>query len=481
MRRVFTFLAFSLAILQISYAAVGDVKILLGPSQIAQNQAFTIKIVVENEHIKSYSDFPEIEGFQKRGTSSSTNTSFVNGKMSVQTSITQNYVASAQGTFTLNAFSMKVNAKVVKSDGKRITVTEAAQRQRRRDPFAWDPFDEFFGGGRSEVEYVDVEADAFFAVTTDRNEVYKGQGFNLTVSFFVSDRNKAQMRFPGDIGQQVAEIVKKIKPDNVWEENFGISEIVRTPIKLGGKNYDQYILFQATYFPLNEDDITIPSSNLKMIKYKEAKRRSFFGTPRQEDEALFTSKQKVIKVKPLPEHPLKETVSVGNYRLEEFLDGKELETGKSFEYTFRVMGEGNISGIPQIGVESNEDFDFYPPNIAQNIERSGNRVRGSKTFNFYAIPKEPGEYNLADYFSFVFFDPIAEKYDTLSSELAINITGESKKNSYILSNDMGSFYDVMEFANNKLRPVKESALPKMLYLIGVSLALIVGLFYFFKK
>lgn len=462
-------------------AATGDVRIATGKSRIALNQAFTIKIIVENEYIKSYSDFPNISGFQKRGTSSSTNTSIVNGKMSVETSITQTYVPTAEGEFELNDFQMTVNGKKVMGKGTQIIVGPPVQVNRRRDPFAWDPFDEFFGDGRKEIEYVDIKADAFFAITTDKNEVYRGEGFNLTIAFYVAEKNRAQMRFPGDIGNQLNEIVKKIKPSNVWEENFGISEIVRKPVTLNGKNYDQYILFQSSYFPLNEDDIEIPSATLRLIKYKEAKTRSFFGSPRQEDDAVFKSKTQKIKVKPLPEHPLKEVVSVGQFKMDEGINGRDLKTGNSFNYSFKILGEGNIAGIQNLPAPQDENFDFYSPNIAQNIRRANNTVRGFKEFNFYAIPKEPGSYNLGDYFQWVFFDPQRRVYDTLRSDIVVEITGESQKNSYILSNDMGTFYDLMEFQDNTLRPREDSIFPKAIYLTLLTLVLLASFYVYFKK
>ncbi len=472
-------ITFLLIVLRIE-ANTGDVRIELGRNKIALNQAFTIKIIVENEYIKKYSDFPNIPGLQKRGTSSSTNTTIVNGKMSVETSITQSYVPSSEGEFVLPDFEMEVNGKMTPSKGTTITVGPP-QASKSRDPFAWDPFDNYFNGGRSQIEYVDIEADAFFAVTTDKTEVFRGEGFNLSVAFFVAENNKAQMRFPGDIGNQLNEIIKTIKPSNVWEENFGISEITRKPVTLNGKNYDQYILFQASYYPLNTDDIQIPSAKLRLIKYKEAKTRSFFGSPRKEDNAEFKSRPKRIKVKPLPDHPLKDMVSVGNYRLSENLDGNNLITGNSFEYVFKIIGEGNIAGINDVPAPQDNNFDFYTPNISQNIQRSANTVSGSKSFNFYAIPKEPGEYNLGNYFQWVFFNSQTGRYDTLKSEIKIQVSGESQKNSYILSSDMGSFYDMIEFESNELMPTHESSIPKFIYLAFLTLLFAVSVYVYIKK
>ena len=59
-----------------SYSVQGqNVKIAIGASELAVNQVFTITVTLENERLRNYSPFPEIDGFLKRGTSSSTSTS----------------------------------------------------------------------------------------------------------------------------------------------------------------------------------------------------------------------------------------------------------------------------------------------------------------------------------------------------------------------------------------------------------------------
>jgi hypothetical protein len=50
----------------------------LGSVDVALNELFTIKISIQNGKLKSYSDFPEIDGFAKRGTSSSSSTNIIN-------------------------------------------------------------------------------------------------------------------------------------------------------------------------------------------------------------------------------------------------------------------------------------------------------------------------------------------------------------------------------------------------------------------
>src|SRR5690606_4853671 len=131
----------------------------------------------------------------------------------------------------------------------------------------------------------------------------------------------------------------KLRPENSWEENFNIESISRVPVTLNGKRYQQYKIYQAAFYPLNLEPIEFPKLGLKLIKYKEAKRPSFFGRNTKEDYKTFYTKAKTVKVKDLPPHPLKDKVSVGDYQLEETIDKKEMNAGEGFNYVMSVSGE----------------------------------------------------------------------------------------------------------------------------------------------
>ncbi|WP_420580164.1 BatD family protein [Reichenbachiella sp.] len=421
----------------------------LGPDEIASNQAFTITLTIHNERLENYSSFPEIPGFVKRGTSSSSSTNFINGRRSSSQSVIQNYVATAEGEFTLNSFVMKVNEQTYRVKGKKIKVGPPAQRRQRNDPFGSDPFQDFFGRQEAPQEFVDVKADAFLALTTDKSSVYPGEGFTLTLAFYVASNNRADMRFY-ELSKQIPEIMKKIKPANCWEENFNIDNITGEPVEINGESYTQFKIYQAAYYPLNDETIEFPKVGLELIKYKVAKNPTFFGRNKQEEIVKFYTKAKKVTIKELPPHPLKESVTVGNYRLKEKISSQSLRTGESFNYSFNITGEGNISAIGEPRLNEDENFDIYSPNIRQEISRGHGKVRGTKSFSYYGIPNEPGEYTLGDYLQFIYFNVKTDSYDTLRSDLILSVTGESKKNEYILSNDMGSFYDAMDIQSNKL-------------------------------
>ncbi|MFY0628297.1 MAG: BatD family protein [Reichenbachiella sp.] len=477
--RIYFILIFFLLTIRASWSQ--QITIDLGPDKIALNQAFTITITVHNQRITDYSRFPEIKGMVQRGTSSSSSTNFINGQRSSTQSITQNYAPTAEGNYQLNSFRMTVNSQEVTAKGKTITVGPAVQRQRRQNSFSFDPFEDLFGQRNNQpVEYVDVKADAFLSLSSNKPSVYIGEGFTMTLAFYVSKKNQAQMNFY-DLNAQLTEIVKKIKPENCWEENFDIEKIAGEPVNINGQAYDRFIIYQAAYYPLNDEPIELPQVGMKFIKYKVAKNPSFYGRNKKEELTTFYSKAKTIEVKQLPYHPLRESVSVGNYGLDERVSKENLQTGESFNYGFTVYGEGNISAIKDLEVTSDANFDMYPPNIRQEINRGNGKVRGKKSFSFYGIPNEPGEFDMSKYFSWIYFNTKKEKYDTLKSEVILKIKGESKKNEYILSNDMGSFYDTMDLQDNTFFSLHEKERMRTMINIVIFAMLGVVVVLMFKK
>src|ERR1700712_3923327 len=115
-------------------AAGQTAQIALGPDEIGENQGWTITITVSNDRLKSYENFPDIDGFLKRGTSSQTQTSIVNGQVTSSQSVIMTYAPARQGTVTIPSFKMKVNDQFVSVAGKKVKIGAPVQA-RSNDPF----------------------------------------------------------------------------------------------------------------------------------------------------------------------------------------------------------------------------------------------------------------------------------------------------------------------------------------------------------
>ena len=288
------------------------------------------------------------------------------------------------------------------------------------------------------------------------------------------------MRFY-ELGRQLTEILKKIKPGNCWEENFNIENINSIPVEINNKRYNQYKIFQATYYPFNDEPINFPSLDLELIKYKVSKRPSFFGRNKIEDYEKFYSKPISVNVKKLPDHPLKDNVVVGNFKLRESIDSERVETGNSFNYIFEIVGEGNISAINEPSIDLN-NIDFYPPNSEQIINRERGKVYGSKKYSYYGIPIEPGEYDFSKKINWIFFNSQLKDYDTLKSKTIINSYGDKKKENIIVNKESKSFIEFIKDQSNELKENKKHLLnSNFLSIIIITLVIITSTFIIYNR
>lgn len=445
------FLAF-IIFFSVTTAFSQRVEIKLGPDEISQNEYWTVSITAYNTELKSYEKFPEITGFRKGQPSTRNSTSYVNGTMSSTQSVIMNYAPIKPGVVTVPSISMKINNQLVKVQGKKVTIRPGSQNA-QRPGYKRTP-DNIFDN--EETEYIDIKENAFLGLTTDKKEVYVGEGVAATLAFYMAEDNRAPLQFY-DISRQLTEILKKLKPVNCWEENFDIENIEGQRVILNGKEYVQWKIYEAVFFPLNTETINFPSVGLEMLKPKVARNPSFFSPNTQEAYKVFKSKAVSVRVKDLPPHPLKKTVAVGEFRLEERLAGTDLQTGQSTAYQFNIHGTGNIASLERPATKTDNFFEIYEPAVSQEINRKNNKVTGAKSFRYFMIPKEPGQYKLAPYFQWVYFSPSRERYDTLHSNLTVFVKGESKRNEVIESFDPGSFYDRMTSTDNTLRAPRNTA------------------------
>ena len=444
-RRVLLFLCLTLIV---SVPVFGqEVNVELGPDQIGINETFTIKNAPATEKIKSYDQFPEIPGFQKQGVSQSSSMNIINGQMSSSNSIIQYYKPTRKGQFTVGKFSVLINGKAYPSPGKRVTVTDAATKSSGGGN-AFDPFAEFFGRSNELPEFVEIADDAFFSVGIDKSEIFAGEGFTMDISFFMSEQNQAPFQFY-DAGKQLDAILKKLKPTNAWEENFSITTIEPQTVELNGKKWVKFKVFESTFFPFSEGKIQIPRVPWEMIKYKIAKNPSLFGANRQEDFKTFYSTPRVITVKPLPPHPLKNEVAVGVFNLRENITTLEVETGEGFAYNFGIVGVGNINSLTAPKRLPGTNLNTFDPNVRQQINRGYGRVSGIKEFDYFITLNEAGDYPLGSYFNWIYFDPEREVYDTLKPQAIIQVSGDSKINEALSGQRLGGIYDKIASESNQ--------------------------------
>jgi len=404
-----------------------DVSLIIGEKNISLEDPFVVTVVLKflGESPNPEYKFPELVNFSKRGVSKSIARSFVSGQPVATCTITQNYAAKKAGVFKISAFKVTINGTDLKQeafvvkvnkpttvDKKDANNTESAKATDNQEDFT-----DFIEGNNPELANLNTKEDAFLSLSSSKTNPYVGEGFTVTLAFYVADNNTADIQFDHN-EVQIPAITKKIKPENCWEESFGITEAQGSKVMINGKSYTQYKFYQATFYPLNNKLIIFPPVSLRLLKSipdKNNGKKSSFVT--------FQTTSFNVKAKELPPHPLKNEVSVGQFTWREALNKNKVNTGKSVEYSLQIMGDGYNVKLPEI--KNDSVFDFFPPEVDAINTPQNNKIISTKSFTFQIIPKRAGNFALDKYFQWVYFNTKTEKYDTLKSVLKIQVSGQA--------------------------------------------------------
>ncbi|TPE44737.1 BatD family protein [Pontibacter mangrovi] len=455
----------------------------LGQSPLPLNQYFTVSVRLQNQQLKDYTPFPDIEGFKKSNKYSSTKTIITGGTTTTILTITQNYAALQEGAYTLKPFTMKINGQTLQSEGMKIEVTEMQDdvaQNPNLPPGLMVPEEEQVQPEAQEVEFVDTEDDAFLTLYLDKEEVFVGEGLNAALYFYLPEKNQRLLDFY-DFADQINGIMQDLKQAHAWEEMFEYTEITPENVTVQGEPYLRFKLYEAVLYPIMAKPLTFPQLHLRMIKYKVAKNPTLLAEDRQEGYKTFYSRPREVAVKELPPHPLRDVVPVGDYRLQEYLSEETVPVNKSFRYVFEVEGEGNLAAIMQPKPTAPAGLELYPPDVQQDVTKRAGTVSGSKSFTFDVLPREPGHYSMGEVVQWVFFNPVTAAYDTLRPSLQVQVTGARDSDALVLSRDLGSFYNIIKNEDNTLVSLHLFDQVKRYTNIVLLVLLAVAAFVFIKK
>ena len=447
-----------------------QISIEFGPNKIPIETYFTISLRLKGVSLKEASPFPELEGFQKSSRFTK-RTTLKSGNNLLEEVHTQNYAALNEGTFVIEPFNITVNGRTVTSAGITVQVGPISENP---DPVSISnrPPPVKTSTNQSEQSFLDLE--------TSKNNIYTGEGVHVALYFYLIATENGQLEFY-DFLKQLPELFRQLKQPNTWEEVYEQTEILPDTLELNKNKYLRYKLYEAINYPLNSQDLVFPSLNLKMIKYSSAPDATFANEKRRSEIKNFPSRPTIVKVKSLPPHPLREAVPVGRYRLDETIEHREIKLNKTVNYAFSIIGEGNISALQAPVLPTLSGLEIYPPVVKEKILRLQQRISGSKQFAYSIVPKAPGNYRLANLIQFVYFDPVREQYDTLTSKLTIKVTGNLDRDAFIGSGVSGEFYKLIQTEDNTLVSIHKFEKLKLYTNLIVLLLLAISVYIFFRK
>ncbi|WP_018617782.1 BatD family protein [Spirosoma luteum] len=446
----------------------------LGVLTFPLERPFTISVTIPNAEKRVSVSFPDINGFDKKGISTSVAPAEIDGKTVTSQIITQTYQARATGRFRLLPFTIAIDGESIYSDGATLVV---------------QPSESTTAPQNNTLALAEAASGnaAFLSLRTSQSTIYAGEGVALTLSFFVSDNYPYELSFTA-LDRQLQAITKRIRPANSWEENMAITELKPIPVLIRGKKFREYRIFQSVFFPLSNQNLKLPAVSLHLARPKPV-----IGPPTSQPETVvFTSRPMAIVVKPLPAHPLSGRVPVGSFQLEEGLERQEVNVGQSVRYTFTITGEGNIATLPAPAlVNQVPDFDVFPPEERHTVVQNGNQVTGHKTFTYFIVPHQNGLISLANHFQWIYFDPRTARYDTIQPHVDLLVGGKKTTTGTMVlipgtqadadAPAANSLYTGIEAMDSTQQPVSISTLVRSIANVLILVMLLGILVVFFKK
>ena len=133
----------------------------------------------------------------------------------------------------------------------------------------------------------------------------------------------------------------------------------------------------------------------------------------------------VLEVQPLPDagRPADFSGYTGTLIVAASLDKANAAVDEAITYRVRVSGEGNLKTLPDPTIKFPADFEVYPPQVAQKVDRTGGRVTGSRTYEYVVIPRGPGS-RVIPPVGFSYFDPGRARYATARADsIVVTVTG----------------------------------------------------------
>jgi hypothetical protein len=435
-----------------------EADIVLGPNSFALSDYYTISFRLRGAPLERYSDFPDLEGFKKSGKSSTTTTRIVNGRTSVELTITQRYAAYDEGEYVVKPFSITINGLTVRSAGATLMVGPQAPAP---TPLAGSnplqgvgSLDQLFGKPKPQ-DYVEPKDYAFLLLLPDKTSVYVGEGVHVGLYFYLAPSDQGLLDFH-NFPVQLPAILRQLRQRTAWEEPFDEQEILPESVTMGGKPFLRYRLYEAMFYPLNTTPLMFPEVSLQMVKYRLAKNPTEGLDNRLEGYKTYHTNVRLVAVRPLPPHPLRDQVAVGDYQLRESIDRTVFRTGQAFKYSFTVEGEGNLAAMNGPGLVARPNVEIYGPDVEQELTRQNGRVGGRKSFRYRLVAQRAGTIPFDSLFQVVVFNPTTAHYDTLRSELKPDVKGPVRTTSSFGLHPDDTFYaEALASADATLQPLDE--------------------------
>ena len=381
------------------------------PKQVIVGRPFQLTYSVNQRsrdlRAPEFTDFDVLSGPY---TSTSSSTSFVNGKRTSSFEQTYTYMLMARkaGTFTIGPATIKVDGENVQSNGVRIEVLpEDQQPAQSSQPSAAG--NQQSAGQSSQSGSVSSE-NLFVRTIASKTRVHEQEALMVTYKLYFANVDVAQLTNNTKLPEFTGFLKQELEQGEIQTELEHYN----------GRNYQTAVLYRTILYPQHSGEIKIDPANFEAVLRVQVQQRprsifdDFFGSYTNVTRML-TAPGVTIHVAALPSgKPAGFSGGVGRFTLTPSISQTEVQTNDAVTIKLDISGSGNMKLLKTPAIDWPEGFEPYDPKVTNDFRTTTSGVSGTKSIEYLAIPRSAGEYTIPAV-KFSYFDIDEKAYKTLST------------------------------------------------------------------
>jgi len=381
--------------------------------QVQEGETFLLEAVLENIDAKNI-QLPDVAPFKiVQGPSTSTSISIINGKRSSTLSYQYILLASKTGSFTIDAATVNLGSKVLKSNVVKMVVSKAK------------PTDVISGTSTDQLTFIRLEV-------SDTGS-YVGQQVVLNYVLYTRQNIESynllnEPDFEGFYAQPVSDI--RDQPQRKM---------------INGKEYYVQTIRRVILFPQKTGKYTLGPVNCNLAIPVENGQSSFFFRDTRNEKTITNTLQ--LDVLPLPASPPSSfSGAVGEFTMKASVRKNTVVTGEAIVIRMDVEGDGDAKIVQAPVFDIPAILEKYEPSVSiDETSGKGDRIIMHKEFEYIFVPEKDTMVSISP--EFTYLSVSSGKYETIKAgpftinilkgngKLATNETDNSEKELSPMSDD----------------------------------------------
>lgn len=430
------------------------------------DEGFRVEYSIESKEQLYYFEQPQISGAEIiSGPYTSKSSSNINGRESYSASYVLILKPTQIGKVTLSAAKIKAGNKTCYSQSASIEVRDRANNSNYTNNHSTATYST---PPTSTITNANTRIDKntiFVRAVPSKTSLVKGEALFVTYKLYILSSSGIQ--------------TEDFKTDNIFTlPGFEMEELNlkdKSPFineVYNGKTYKVATLKEILLYPHRVGGLTIPELNVELLLRVPTNMDRYFSTgdsfidnflqssmsfSRYEyAKTNLSSNAITINVESLPiPQPDNFIEGVGSFILSAVVSANEVRALDAFYLIYTIEGRGNLTQITSLPVELSDKFQVSSPEIMDNINKSSDGLKGSRTFRYLVIPMDTGSYVIPK-LSFAYYDNESKQYRYLESDsFDIHVTKSNVSTEYAKQLEQRA-----KFKNMSIVPTKNFAKQK---------------------